>query len=511
MASKLQLMNENGKVLSISSGSIIEDMILESKDFNYCIDSIKDFNTIQSPKYKDICFVKSYHGVDKDSDGGYFMYVPISLYPNMQHDGGLIIDPERLFPSAWSNVNERISWYDKNLPVNNGCWIRFTRDNRINVKWYGAKGLYGSTNINPNDVDDTLAFKNCLSNGNAQTIYIPKGTYLITDTLILNPEQNIYGDGSTNIDTNESTGSTKIVFNVTNELKESCLTNIEVLKHCEYKDLTIRCENGFKKVFNLKSPLNISFVNVHASNYTTNGSVFYSDKSLISTSWILNFDRCHFKVLDSSNNYVFDSMCTDSFFTGCYFTGGKGNIDRSSGGNVYSSCHWDRSNEYGLTLQRYGTSEKQVTVSSCYFDVNTKGGILLDNSTATKDGYFRPVINACAFRNTGAGASYDIDTYSPTYKAYGVVISNNSFSSFIDTPINITSNFQDIVIIGNHYTKQVTTPDLTDTNFYLDNRVVKTDTLYCNNIYANNLPSTDPLVKGQFYIDSNNNIKVSQG
>jgi len=96
--------------------------------------------------------------------------------------------------------------YDKNKSdINNGGtifngWVR-QYDGAINARWFGAKGD-GVT-------DDTQALQNAIFhatgwNGNkydldnsvSKIVYIPRGTYRITDSLRITQMQYIYGDGN---------------------------------------------------------------------------------------------------------------------------------------------------------------------------------------------------------------------------------------------------------------------------------------------------------------------------
>jgi len=134
MASKLNLMNENGKVLSVSSGSILEDKVLEPGDFKYIRDTISSLGSISSPLDGDVCFVKGYHSSD-DSSGGTFIYRANTA--KTEHNGGTFIDPNKTFPSDWNDNTQLDSWFtgDGN---GNGIWERiYTR--AVDIKWFGAK------------------------------------------------------------------------------------------------------------------------------------------------------------------------------------------------------------------------------------------------------------------------------------------------------------------------------------------------------------------------------------
>jgi len=73
---------------------------------------------------------------------------------------------------------------------------------RGNVKRYGAVGD-GST-------DDTVAIQAAIDNN--QTVYLPEGTYAISDTLVLDNAQCIYGDGKNNSIIDYSGADTAVQF-----------------------------------------------------------------------------------------------------------------------------------------------------------------------------------------------------------------------------------------------------------------------------------------------------------
>jgi len=108
MASSFELTNENGKVLSISSGSILEDKALESSDFKYIRDTISSLGSISNPLDGDVCFVKGYH-TNNDNAGGTFIYR--ANKSKSEHNGGTIVDPSMSFPSDWNDQIQLLNWF----------------------------------------------------------------------------------------------------------------------------------------------------------------------------------------------------------------------------------------------------------------------------------------------------------------------------------------------------------------------------------------------------------------
>jgi len=150
MASKLKLMNENGKLLSIESGSIESDKLLGPGDFKYIRDTISSLSSISNPLNGDVCFVKGYH-TNNDNAGGTFIY-RINVAKS-EHNGGTIIDPSKEFPNDWNDTTQQDSWFTGD-GTGNGVWERvYTR--AIDIKWFGAK--------EDGDADDSKSISKALA------------------------------------------------------------------------------------------------------------------------------------------------------------------------------------------------------------------------------------------------------------------------------------------------------------------------------------------------------------
>jgi len=172
MASKLNLMNENGKVLSIESGSIKSDKLLEPGDFKYIRDTVSSLGAINNPLDGDVCFIKGYH-TNNDNAGGTFIYRVDKA--KSEHNGGIIIDPDKTFPNVWSNVDELNNWYRvKNTGT--GCWVRINYS-YITPDIFGAKG--------DNLTDDTYAVQTMFDSLtlNSKPIKLNNKTYCLTSKI----------------------------------------------------------------------------------------------------------------------------------------------------------------------------------------------------------------------------------------------------------------------------------------------------------------------------------------
>lgn len=67
-----------------------------------------------------IIFVNGYHSPN-DNAGGVFIWD--ASKPKSDHDGGLVIDPNAVFPSDWNNLTQRAAWFGSTNP-GSGCWVR---------------------------------------------------------------------------------------------------------------------------------------------------------------------------------------------------------------------------------------------------------------------------------------------------------------------------------------------------------------------------------------------------
>jgi hypothetical protein len=57
--------------------------------------------------------------------------------PKAKHNGGTVIDPDKVFPTTWNKVNAN-SWYAPSASVDNGVWLRQQEAGYYMVEWFGA-------------------------------------------------------------------------------------------------------------------------------------------------------------------------------------------------------------------------------------------------------------------------------------------------------------------------------------------------------------------------------------
>jgi hypothetical protein len=290
----------------------------------------------------------------------------------------------------------------------------------VNVKDFGAVG--------DGVADDTAAIQSAFNAG--YNVVFPEGVYNVTSTLYIRPFLSIAGISQSASDPTTSTirGGAKLVFFGTgtscfakqpiyNAINHFCVTNLTILTN------TV----GYDWIFDIPSLNESTFTNVRASNPT--GGVLRVLEAPGIPAWVNRFTNCQFGVNQNGNSYVVDHLFSDSFVTNCYFSGGKGVIDRS-GGNQYVNCIFDHSYVSGfaaLNLQRgqaqLASNGSITSVTACYFEDIHTNCIILDASNVTANNTWHKVaISACTFRATEPTNADIYFKCSPTYVVKGVSV-----------------------------------------------------------------------------------------
>jgi len=130
--------------------------------------------------------VLNYH-TNLEGGGGVFYWDANKA--KSEHNGGTIIDPTVVFPTDWTNQTQLTTWFDTSN-TGSGCWVRQDKS-ELNLRWFGAKGDGVSDDTKPTQ-KSLLLLKGDDDNGankSATKLIIPMpmpgGTYLISDTLIV--------------------------------------------------------------------------------------------------------------------------------------------------------------------------------------------------------------------------------------------------------------------------------------------------------------------------------------
>ena len=343
----------------------------------------------------------------------------------------------------------------------------------VNVKDFGA--------IGDGVTDDTAAIQGAINS--SYSVYFPQGNYKIASSLNVRNFTNLYADPSApNGDTTVNVGDVKLIFTGSGT---GCINGgigSTQIKYFSVYGMTLIASGTYNWIFNLVSPLACKFVSIICYNYSLTGGTLYGSYVAGEPSWVNTFTNCDFNVETASTSYNIDYSISDSFVTGCYFSGGKGVIDRGTGSTLYSNCHFDLSNSTGsgLTLQVHPTLvafviNKYQSVVGCYFDVNAGYGIILDCSNTTNTTNNNVTITGCTFRNNNLlVGSADIWLKTGSYIVYGGVISSCAMSGVLFNSFKIDSNWKRATIIGN--TSVIQTLDLTNA----DNTIISKDAILTN-------------------------------
>jgi len=76
-------------------------------------------------------------GYHTANDGGGGVFVWDATKNKNLHNGGTIIDPDKVFPSDWDDEGLKTTWFAGGTGV--GCWVRLEGEG-VSVKYFGAKG-----------------------------------------------------------------------------------------------------------------------------------------------------------------------------------------------------------------------------------------------------------------------------------------------------------------------------------------------------------------------------------
>lgn len=329
--------------------------------------------------------------------------------------------------------------------------VEFKLQDVVSVKDFGAQG--------DGIADDTAAVQAALTA--AFAVFFPAGNYMFTGSLNLRTGNSLIGPGNSNSnsDTELKNGNAKLIFtgNGAACVKVDGVTAIGFIGISNLTFMSTVANGGRPWIFDLPTLTEANFSFVCARNNSTTGGVLRSVADNINYPWINYFTNCEFGVNLSSNQYNVDIECSDTRIVGCYFTGGKGFIDRSLGGLLFSACHFDHSNNNGagLTIKkkldpRVGplTRDKKVAVVGCYFDENDRAGIDLDAADGTLNAWFLTTIVGCMFRNK-VTATDIILTSNNSYDVYGGTIAGCTMSGDAINSFNVGNRWKQVCFSGN--------------------------------------------------------------
>jgi parallel beta-helix repeat protein len=175
---KFRITNTNDNSVELA----LENTVLANvKQGEFIAKTVSSVANLMSTPTVGVLNVLNYHS-DIEGGGGVFYWDSNKL--KSEHNGGTIIDPNKVFPSAWNDQVQLTNWFTGSN-TGSGCWVR-QYNGAINVKWFGAKGD-GITN---DFVALTSAHKNSTS------IFYPNSDafYCTTDPIVVYSNSTIKGE-----------------------------------------------------------------------------------------------------------------------------------------------------------------------------------------------------------------------------------------------------------------------------------------------------------------------------
>ena len=163
---------------------------LNQRQINNGLNSIAELLAIQNPSNSQSLTVKGYHKptvyaeLNPYKGGGRFTFN--ASMSKAKHDGGTIIDPDKVYPSDWKNRTQVNEWF---LPSNTGtgCWVR-EYEGSVNVLWFGVMPNFSL------GIDNSIGINRALLTTN--NITLPHGNYIIHRPILTSKANAVIkGDG----------------------------------------------------------------------------------------------------------------------------------------------------------------------------------------------------------------------------------------------------------------------------------------------------------------------------
>lgn len=331
--------------------------IIKQKVFHFeNVEAMKDCLTLIPG---DVVQTLGYH---EENDGGEGLYEIVND-SSLEDDGGIIHELDNKLKAKLIIKNDT-----------------------VNVKQFGAKGD-GTT-------DDTNVFANVISKVN--NIYIPNGTYLISSTLTLKSNINIFGSRMVILKQKNNSNINNIFYGT--NLSNIRLSNLNLDLNIENQSYSNRSNSGRGILFTSCDLINIDNVNTDKIY----GSFIY--------------------IVDSTNGEIKNSTIKDP--DGAY--NGYGIYLVRSQHFKVNNCKFYGVREYGTSLSSYGVQAKDsgldIIVEKCLFN---KMQCILDGSESSNTpshlGTSLKIINNIFIDTTG-------DT-TIRYCNYGIIANNISRGS----------------------------------------------------------------------------------
>jgi len=400
--------------------------------------SVNNIQELLSATQQGVITVLGYH--TKDDDGGGIFYWDANK-PKSEHNGGTIIDPNKMFPTNWSDQTQLNNWFTANTTTDLGCWIRLLNKD-IFVEFFGAKGD-GIT-------DDTQAIQATINN--SEKIYFMEKKYRITNTINIPSTSFIQGippSGSGwyalgSVIEVDSGFSGSRVFNCYNGYKQ-IVTGLEI------SNLYFNCNKVTVPIITIKAGYDhVTFRNITINNeYGRAIEVIPNDVSSTNISQTHYYENLLIIRGDNTNNkndlfepLFYAERLQEATFINCKFFAGK-QVPANDGKIVSNS------NGYCVKL----VDSRGISFISTSFANSNHDAVVL-TSVKRRSGYMTftgclwEVINGYLINATGASATdvnlmmYNIKVIMPrqeTSHGYGFKIKNTKLSHFDSLNYDATS------------------------------------------------------------------------
>lgn len=237
------------------------------------------------------------------------------------------------------------------------AYILYMHINRGDNMSYNINGIFTSYAVNGKALglygdgvhDDTTALNNILLN--YDNVYLPKGTYLISGTLIVPNSTNIFGDG---LDTKIQLAST---FNLTGYAWRDRYKYpiIRVGADCAIKDLLLNGDETECRDMGMVG-IWIAGNNSYCQNVSTKNINYFPDD------WIGG--ESGYGTVNAPGYALFISDCNNvSIDGGCFVGNGYEGIGSESAQNILiDGCYVGDGNRTGIQVHRY---TKHIVIQNC--------------------------------------------------------------------------------------------------------------------------------------------------
>jgi hypothetical protein len=126
--------------------------IVSVKDFGGTLPVMAQIQGVVGADANSSIVLSGFH-VPGDKGEGTFFWSPTTS--KTAHNGGTVIDPNKTFPTDWTNSVQVTAWYTA-AGSGDGCWIRQYDTGYLMAEWFGAQPwVIGGTQ------DSTLPFQQC--------------------------------------------------------------------------------------------------------------------------------------------------------------------------------------------------------------------------------------------------------------------------------------------------------------------------------------------------------------